>query len=258
MKKSELKRCFGSTPASFSTAIEKALKAGNQPIRHSQVKAALILALIGVMMLAAAAASYFTRGAELFGWFYGQDMQTRLLNGAIDTRQQSIIVGDVRYVLDETTYVENSLYLVGHISPEPGTNVVLMPEDETPQSPAGHNSHLGQAVPKEAKTYAQQAAASDAKLLIVKCAPDSVGTNAGTMAPITNAGYWFTPQPDGSIVFCIEITDGYAIRNAELYTLSIWCSGWEVTPEGQWLRGEPDDTYFGEAWHVTISPRPAG
>ena len=37
----------------------------------------------------------------------------------------------------------------------------------------------------------------------------------------------------------------------------MWSSNWEVTPEGEWLREEPNDTYLGLNWDAVVYPKPA-
>lgn len=35
-------------------------------------------------------------------------------------------------------------------------------------------------------------------------------------------------------------------------------ANWEVTPEGEWLREDPDNTWLKDEWVVTVTPEMKG
>ena len=42
---------------------------------------------------------------------------------------------------------------------------------------------------------------------------------------------------------------------AEKYEVSVYIANWEVTPGGEWLREEPENTWMYEDWTVTVEPQ---
>lgn len=57
------------------------------------------------------------------------------------------------------------------------------------------------------------------------------------------------PQEDGSVLYTLEIDAGTAVTAGESYTLHLWVSHWEYDRR--------DETYEGEEWLVTVTPKAA-
>ena len=145
------------------------------------------------------------------------------------------------------------LYGTVVMEPAEGENVVLMPEDADVSEPAGYNIHNGEAAPEDAKTYAQLAAERGASIVMAKCVPDGYVLDSGAMSG--DIGYSDTVTQDGAIVSSFELYGwNGGIERADSYTLRFYLSSWEVTPQGEWLREEPDNTWVRETWDVTVTP----
>ena len=54
---------------------------------------------------------------------------------------------------------------------------------------------------------------------------------------------------DGSVLYTLEIDAGTAVTAGESYTLHLWVSHWEYDRR--------DETYEGEEWLVTVTPKAA-
>lgn len=267
MNRDDLKGMYGSVPESFQNRMAEALAAGRSKNadgcvrvagRHG-LRVALISALIVVMLAAVAVAAFSSQVAEFFGRFYGNDMREELLNGDIAQSGQSIQVGDAVYTLDEVVYIDDGLYGIGRITPAANANVVLMAEDFYPSDAAGYGLHYGEEsrAPEGAPTYAEVAAQKGAKLLQAKAVAEAVGVDEGGIIDLGTVGYTQLPQRDGSILFTFELSTGIAVEKGDTYAIRLWVDNWEVTPGGEWLRDEPNDTYLGQDWIVEVQPKPA-
>lgn len=262
MTPNHLKRMYGSTPQSFQNRIQQTLaharvqqtKTQRRPVWRTLLITALVLAF----SLGTCLAVFHSQVAEYFGWFYGEQLQQELLQGNIAQQEHSVQIGDVLYTLQEVTYIDNGLYGVGLITPA-NENVVLMAEDYSVSDAAGYGLFYGpdSRAPKGTPTYAELAAQKNAKIIQVSAVPEAVGVDGGTILPLATAGYSLLPQPDGSVKFAFEISTGVAVEEGSEYVIRMWSSNWEVTPEGEWLREEPNDTYQGENWDAIVYPKPA-
>ena len=74
-----------------------------------------------------------------------------------------------------------------------------------------------------------------------------------------SVGYDQIPQPDGTIRFYFEFAGREGgIERAESYDVILSIANWEVTPEGEWLREDPDNTWLKDEWVVTVTPEMKG
>jgi len=260
MNQNDLKTMFGSTPQSFSARIQHTLEKGcKQAARPRPVlRAALVFALVMALAMSAGVAMFHSQVAEYFGDRNGGEMQQELLDGLIAQQEQSAQIGDVIYTLQEVVYIDNGLYGVGRITPA-NDQVVLMAEDYQVTDAAGYGLYYGpdSHAPEGALTYAEMAQQKNAKIIQVTTVPEAVGVDGGTVLPLTTVGYSLYPQQDGSIKFVFEISTGVAVEEGAEYVLRMWSSNWQVTPDGEWLREEPNDTYQGENWDAVVYPKPA-
>lgn len=260
MNQNDLKTMYGSIPESFSGRIRSTL-AHAAPVRTHRkpvLRVALAAALIMTLMLSCAAALFHSQVAQLFGWRNDGAFEEELLSGRIDQQEQSLQAGDVIYTLQEVVYVDNGLYGAGRITPANDT-VVLMAEDYQVTDAAGYGLYYGpdSRAPEGAPTYADLALQKNARILQVHTVPEAVGVDGGTVLPLATAGYSLYPQTDGSVQFVFEIPTGVAVEEGDEYLIRLWTSSWEVTPDGKWLREEPNDTCLGQYWDVIVTPKPA-
>lgn len=79
----------------------------------------------------------------------------------------------------------------------------------------------------------------------------------GSIIDLGTVGYTQLPQRDGSILFTFELSTGIAVEKGDTYAIRLWVANWEVTPGGEWLREEPNDTYLGQDWIAEVQPKPA-
>ena len=164
-------------------------------------------------------------------------------------------IGGAIYTLQEVTYIDNGLYGVGRITPA-NEGVVLMAEDYQVTDAAGYGLYYGEEsrAPQGAPTYAELAKQKNAKIIQVSAVPEAIGVDGGTVLPLATVGYSLLPQRDGSVTFAFEISTGVAVEEGSEYTIRLWSSNCEVTPEGEWLH---NDTYQGLSWDAVVYPKPA-
>ena len=257
MNQNDLKSMFGSTPDSFTARIRYTLDKADKPIARPVLRVALAAALIMTLVLSAGVAMFHSQVAEYFG-SYGEDRRQELLEGNISQEEHSAQIGDVIYTLQEVVYIDNGLYGVGRITPA-NDQVVLMAEDYQVTDAAGYGLYYGpdSHAPEGAPTYAEVAQQKNARIIQVTTVPEAVGVDGGTVLPLATAGYSLHPQQDGSVQFVFEISTGVAVEEGAEYVIRMWSSNWQVTPDGERLREEPNDTYQGENWDAVVYPKPA-
>ena len=221
------------------------------PLRAAAAALAILLALGG-----AALAVFESRTAELLGWFYGEETKRKLLSGDLAEVGQSVRLGDAVYTLDDAVYKDGTVYASGVIRPAEDANVVLLAEDYSVNDPAGYLLFYGEEeIPDDAPTYAELAQERGAKILHVDAIANGVLEENGELNA-SSIGYGALPQRDGTIRFFFEFEGGESeIARAEKYEVSVYIANWEVTPEGEWLREEPENTWLYEDWTVTVEPQ---
>lgn len=259
MTQHDLKQMYGSTPESFRKRMEYALSQPEKAAaRPRSFRVALVTALVLALTIAVAAAAFTSRVADVYGWSYGEDKREELLAGKIAQEACSAQIGDVIFTLEEVTYIDDGLYGVGSIRPS-HEGVILMAEDYQVTDAAGYSLYYpdSETPPADAPSYAQLAREKNAKIRMVHCVPEAIGVDEGTVLPLPTFGYFAIPQMDGSILFGFEIPTGTAVEDGSEYLISMWSASWEVTPEGEHLREEPNDTYCGDTWDAIVYPKPA-
>jgi hypothetical protein len=258
MKQDILKQMYGTTPESFQNRVYIALrKTEETPAKQRlALRTALIATAILVLCMGLVYAAFSSKVAEFYGQFYGNDMKTWLEEGDAATPLQSFTMGDITYTLDEVVYRDNGLYGVGTIRLPKDSANVLIPEDHPIDTPYGYDAVYGvmdAEIPADAPTIADVVREKGGKLIMVRAIPDQIGVDGGALLTPSELGYTLIPQQDGSVRFSFEISDAYVVEEGESYTIQMWSSAVEKTPEGQVL----DDTFQGESWTVdTIKPTP--
>lgn len=259
MNQHELQKMYGSTPESFKRRVEQALhQPEREAVRPRSLRVALVTAIVLALTIAVAAAAFTSKVADVYGWAYGDNKREELMNGKIARDTNSAQIGEVICTLEEVTYIDDGLYGVGSIRPA-HEGVILMAEDYQVTDAAGYSLYYSdsETPPDDAPSYAELAIEKNAKIRMVHCVPEAIGVDEGTVLPLPTFGYFAIPQMDGSILFGFEIPTGTAVEDGSEYLISMWSASWEVTPEGEWLREEPNDTYCGDSWDAIVCPQPA-
>lgn len=259
MNQNDLRRMYGSTPERFRRRMQYALEQPQSTHVRSRIpRTALITALLLALTIAVAAAAFTSKVADLYGWSYGADKREELLAGKIAQEAYSTQIGDVIYTLEEVTYIDDGLYGVGSIRPA-HEGIILMAEDYQVTDAAGYSLYYSdsQTPPADAPSYAELAREKNAKIRMVHCVPEAIGVDGGTVLSLPTFGCFAIPQLDGSILFGFEIPTGTAVEDGAEYLIRMWSASWEITPEGEWLREEPNDTYRGDGWDAVVYPKPA-
>jgi len=228
MNARDLQRMYGSTPDSFQRRIQFALAREPKRAAAPRLRMALVTALVVMLTAAAAAGTLYSHVADVFGGFYGEERKAEILAGEIAQSGQSYQLDGAVFTLEEVAYIDNGLYGVGFIRPS-AEDVVLLPEDWTE-------------LPME----------ENARILSVRTLPEAIGVDGGDMLDLSSLAYTSVPQPDGSIRFTFEIPTSIALTDGAVYTIRLWSSCQEVTPEGEWL----ESTYQGCSWEAKVEPKP--
>lgn len=240
--------------ASVLSRLEEEPARRRAPLRTAVIALALLLALGGV-----AYAVLTSQTADFFGWFHGPAKRESLLAGDIAAEAQSYTLGDVMYTLEEVVYQNGMLYGIGTMRPKEGAGVVLMASDHYLWEPAGYVLHIGEEqIPPDAPTYLELAQQQDARILMPICQAQGFMREDGTLS-CSEVGIITVPRPDGTIRFTFEF-QGYEgeIQRASSYAIRLRVANWEVSREGEHLRQEPQDTYVGADWDVTVTPERKG
>lgn len=248
MKDIPFKQTYGDMTESFQRRVQDTLHRMEEekPKQRITLRTVLITALL-VVAITVAVAAVLSPTASIFGWFYGANMQEKLLQGDIIPSGESVQVGEVIYVLTDIIYKEGTIYGSGTMKAAEGSDVILLCEDYTPGDPAGYSLiYGGEKAPAGTPTYGEKAAETNAKLITVHCLPNGVIGEDGSLQA-SNIGYAFFPRQDGTIDFMFELDDA-AWQNS--YTLEMYCANWEIAPDGEHLT----DTKQKTDWVVTVTP----
>lgn len=265
MNQEKWRRAYSPVPDALEAHVSSTLSGleEEKKMRKLSLRTAIIAVAIVILLCGVAYALIESKTANLLGWFYGEEKKEELLSGDIAPSGQSRTLGDVVYTLDEVVYHEGGLYGTGSIRPADGANIVLLAEDYAVTDAAGYLLFYGpdEVVPEDAPSYAELAAQKNAKIILAKCVANGVLNEDGSLNA-SEIGYAFLPQQDGSIHFWFEFEGGAVedgqmtaaqIDRAQEYLLSLYIANWEVTPEGEWLREAPNDTWLREDWIVNVS-----
>lgn len=257
MTQNDWRMAYEPLPPQLETRVKRALAAlDDASKRRFQVRTAVLVLALVLALCGVACAVFESRTVELFGRFYGEGTKRELLSGDLAGVGQSVRLGEVVYTLDDAVYKDGTVYASGTIRPADGVNVVLLAEDYSVNDPAGYLLFYGEEeIPDDAPTYAELAQERGAKILHVDAIANGVLEENGELNA-SSIGYGALPQRDGTIRFFFEFEGGESeIARAEKYEVSVYIANWEVTPEGEWLREEPENTWLYEDWTVTVEPQ---
>lgn len=270
-----LKKAYGDVPESFQHRVQYALRQTEEekPVKRFTLRA-VALVLVWAALATTAVAAVLSNTAERFGMLYGPDWKNIALNSSIAPGGQSIRLGDLIYTLDDVIVTGISLeqsgmnldqskasYILasGTIKPAEGTNIVLVPEDYALTLPWNYDPHMYgiENVPLDAVSVEDHAAEKGAKIVLAYCVSNGLTDKDGNVldGPAhCDIGYTTYLEEDGTLAFTAEIIPSEPLPLQEEYTLSFYITNWEVTPEGEYLREEPNNTWQKMDWVVTVKP----
>ena len=254
----DFQKTYGEPPESFQRRVAYALRQTEEekPVKKFTLRTAILVAIMVLALGAVAYAAITSQTADIFGWFYGAEKKDELMTGDIAPTRQSTQLGDVVYTLEDIVYKNGDIYGSGFIKPAEGASIVLIAEDYSVDEPAGAMLHYGEdeQIPDDYKSYADLAKELGARIVLGKCVPNAEINGTAVQSDI---GYSTLPQPDGSLQYMFEIVGGN-IERADSYELSLHIANWEITPEGEWLREEPNNTWLKQDWLVSATPSALG
>lgn len=253
----QLLRAFGETPPAFGAGIDATLRRltseRKEPVMKRKLTLAPVLVLVLVLLAGMAVAAMYPGTRERFTQFYGEAWGDRLGQGDAAQIGASHTLGDVTYTVVDVIYEGGRLFGTVVMEPAEGANVVLIPEDTDVNDPMGVNVGYGETAPEGAKSYREVAKERGAKILLAKCVPAGYVLD-GTLLR-GDIGYFDTATPEGAILSSFELHgQNGMIEQAERYELRLSLHNWEITPEGERLREEPNNTWKKAEWDVTVEP----
>ena len=256
-------RAYAPVPSGLESRVESTLArleekpvARRVSLRVAALAAALMLALCGV-----AYAVLHSKVASLYGWFYGGRWEQEMKAGDIDIAPKTYRLGDVAYTLEEMLYKgeggNQGLYCAVRITPAEGSDIILLPQNYSVHEPAGYLMHYSaeEEIPEEALSYGELAQERRVKIVTARVSVEEVFQNGEPCA--MDIGELWVAQPDGSILGGLEMSTESMERSSQ-YTLTLRVSNWEITPEGEWLREEPENTWLKDNWTVAFTPTVKG
>lgn len=255
---------FGEMPAVFDRSVKQTLlrltSEKEEPVVKRKMALAPALVLVIVLMAGVAlAAALYPGTIQRFAQSYGADFGAKLEAGDRAEINTSYTLGEVKYTVTDVIWEGGVLYGTIVMEPEEGANIVLIPQDYSVDDPAGYAVYYGVEAPEGAKSYKELAQERGAKLMLATCIPD--GFVQDGQLQCGTVGIYETPEEDGTIVASFELYGPVGkdfielpIERAERYMLQLYLGKWEVTPEGQWLREEPNNTWQKAQWLVEVEP----
>lgn len=270
---------YGEIPASFQHRVQYALRRTQEEkknVKRFTIRTLIIaLVLIAVVGMALAAVSSMT--AERYGEQYGEEYKTAMLQSDIDATPRSRQLGDVVYQMDDvivtgitldnekdnrgedsmsvSNLVCSRIYATGTIRPAEGANVVLISEDYLTTDPWNYSPyHNGgsDTIPEGAISVKDKAAQTGATILCVRATANGLVGADGEFLD-ADCGGDVVVQEDGTMIYYMEIDLAKPIPRQEEYTISLYISTHQVTPEGEHLM----DTRISEDWGFSIAPTKA-
>lgn len=270
-----LKKAYGDVPESFQHRVQYALRQTEEekPVKRFTLRA-VALVLVLTALATTAVATVLSNTAERFGMLYGPDWKNIALNSSIAPGGQSVRLGDLIYTLDDVIVTGISLeqsdmdvdsskasYILasGTIKPVEGANIVLIPEDYALTFPWNYDVCMygSENMPENPVSVEDHAAEKGAKIVLAYCVSNGLTDKDGNVLDgpsHCDIGYTTYLEEDGSLAFTAEIIPSEPLPLQDEYTLSFYIANWEVTPEGEWLREEPNNTWQKMDWVVTVKP----
>lgn len=223
----------------------------------------LILVFALVALAATALALNWSTTVNWMERVFGNEWAEELKISTHIPVNQTKVLGEVQYEWLETIHVgegqvdkpvysygNNALYGSIRITPVPGANIVLIPEEFQLTDPLGYHVYWGETAPEGTPSYLDVAIGKDARIVLAKAVPHGILMD-GQLQEGYEIMYDFRSNPDGSLLYHFEIP---MVKQSTEYAIHLRLNNWEVTREGQWLREGPTDTWLKEDWILTIRP----
>lgn len=227
--------------------------------------AALVL---GVLILSLAGmAAFFSPTLNLFGWLYGKNAPVNQFSFVIPPEQRVYELAGLRYELDEVHFVHwsdagNSRILGSvWISAPPEARVILLPEENGVDYPAGYNPHLGSMeaaqdglmagkAPEDAPSYADLAQEKGLRILQARAVPQDLHIDGSPSQ--SDYGYLPLVSRDGRLRYSFQMDVLPRPRNPEkaAYTFTLFLRSYELTRDGEIVKG----TDARANWGVELTP----
>ena len=255
LNREELLRAFKSTPPAFEAGIDRTLRRltseKEEPIVRKKLAfaPALVLALV-LLASVALAATLYPKTIERIRSFYGEEHASQIEQyGEIAELGETFTLGEVKYTITDAVWSSGVLYGTIVMEPVDGADILLIAEDMEVDGPVGYNPGYGETAPEGTKSFAETARETNAKIVLAKCVPE--GIVVGGEAKSDTVGYSDMVTLENTVLSTFEV---YGAQKDDSYVLRLYTSNWEITPEGEWLREEPNDTWKRESWDVTVTP----
>ena len=256
LDRENLLRAFKSTPPAFEAGIDRTLRRltseKEEPIVRKKLAfaPALVLAL-ALLASVALAATMYPKTLERIRSFYGEEHASQIEQyGEVAELGETFTLGEVKYTITDAVWNSGVLYGTIVMEPVEGANILLIAEDMEVEGPVGYNPGYGESAPEGTKSFADTARETGARIVLAKCVPE--GIVVGGEAKSDTVGYSDMVTPENTVLSTFEV---YGAQKDESYVLRLYTSNWEITPEGEWLREEPNDTWKRENWDVTVTPQ---
>lgn len=224
---------FPEMPAACDEALNTALKSLPEKRRSftftpRRTAAILLAALMALCCVAGAA--FAPRIAAWFAGHYGASYGEWVAGGNLAQPNASVTENGAVFTIDEVAARSRGLYVLGTIRPEEG--YLILDSECSTEEPFGYNIHYGETAPEGTLSFAEKAQAEGKALRFVHCDLRSIGVDGGAMLVPGSWGYGARMQPDGSIVFTMEIEDGMTVQPGSEYTLELCATTWDASAGG--------------------------
>ena len=255
LNRENLLRAFKSTPPAFEAGIDRTLRRltseKEEPIVRKKLAfaPALVLAL-ALLASVAVAATLYPKTIERIRSFYGEDHASQIEQyGEIAELGETFTLGEVKYTITDAVWSSGVLYGTIVMEPVEGADILLIAEDMEVEGPVGYNPGYGESAPEGTPSFAETATETGARIVLAKCVPDGIVVGGEVRAD--TVGYSDMVTTENTVLSTFEV---YGAQKDDSYVLRLYTSNWEITPEGEWLREEPNNTWKRENWDVTVTP----
>ena len=186
---------------------------GEEPVKKRISTVFILSVILALALIGTAYALSSSLVAEFFGLHWNRELGESLQEGKIAQVGESVTIGDVVFTLDEIVYRERTLYGVGTARPV-RENDVIVPMDIADLADMEFESFS-----EKASEFIEKAKATGGRLLTTYCMPQKIGVDGGTMLMPGCIGYYDICNPDGSLIFAFEASDGFAVNEGTSYQI---------------------------------------
>lgn len=219
-------------------------KAEGEKTMKKKISGGLVLAIVLIIaLIGTACAAFSSQVVSYFREHWSKEMADWLEEGKAAQIGETVQVGGASVTLDEVVYRNHGLYAVGTIHALEAKDV-LVPEDLMNEPGWFPKS-------EEGKTLIERVQATGGRLLTARCVPQQVGVDGGELLPTGGFSYFQRLNPDGSLSFALEMTDGLSVTEGSRYRLVLAVETQEWTKAGEEING----TYLNGSMTVDFVPK---